>query len=69
MTEFRLINRHEAVTRLADNLVFRVLTGSVKGKEDQEASNFYFDVEPYSNYHGNPEAEAFWTEFTKEKGK
>ena len=36
------------------------------GKEDQGASNFYFDIEPYPSYHDDPEAEAFWTKFVKE---
>ena len=69
MTEFGPINGREAITRLADNSVFHALTGSVRGQEDQEASNFYFDIEPCSDYHDDPEAEAFWAEFAKEKGK
>ena len=35
-------------------------------KEDQGASNFYLDIEPCPSYHGDPKAEAFWTEFAKE---
>ena len=69
MTEFGPINGREAVTQLANNSVFHALTGSVKGQEDQEASNFYFDIEPCSDYYNDPKAEAFWTEFTKGTGK
>ena len=34
--------------------------------DNQEASNFYFDIEPYSSYHSDPEAEAFWAELARE---
>ena len=35
-------------------------------KEDQGASNFYFNIELCPSYHSDPKAEAFWTEFTRE---
>ena len=40
----------------------------LKGKEDQGASNFYLDIEPYHSYHDDPKEEAFWTEFAKGEG-
>jgi len=64
MTEFGLVNRYKAFNQLANNSTFHALTGSVK-----EASNFYFNIEPCSNYHDDPKAEVFWTKFAKEKGK
>jgi hypothetical protein len=54
---------------LADNSAFYTLTGSIKGNKDQEAFNFYFDIEPCSDYYNDPKAEAFWTEFAEEKGE
>jgi len=46
--------------------MFYALTGFIKGKEDQGAFNFYFDIKPCSSYYNDPKAKAFWTEFTKE---
>jgi hypothetical protein len=37
-------------------------------KEDQGASNFYFNIKHYPSYYNDPEAEAFWTEFAKGEG-
>jgi hypothetical protein len=69
MTEFGPINGREAFNQLANNSTFHALTGSIKGKEDQESSNFYFDIEPCSDYHDDPEAEAFWAEFSNNKSR
>src|SRR5712671_2548823 len=63
ITEFGPVNGRKAFDQLANNATLHALTGSIEGKESQEASNFYFDVEPCSDYHDDPEAEAFWTEF------
>jgi hypothetical protein len=68
ITEFGPVNGRKAFDQLANNATLHALTGSIEGKESQEASNFYFDVEPCSDYHDDPEAEAFWTEFAREKG-
>ena len=35
-------------------------------KEDQEAFNFYFNIEPCPSYYSDPKVEAFWTEFARE---
>jgi hypothetical protein len=43
------------------------LTGSIKGKEDQKASNFYFNIEPWSSHPDDPKEEAFWAEFARKK--
>ena len=67
MTEFGPINGREAVAQLADNSVFHALTGSVRGQEGHETSNFHFDIEPCSDYYDDPEAEAFWAEFEKDR--
>jgi hypothetical protein len=63
MTELGPINGQEVVNQLANNSTLHALTGHIKGKKDQEDSSFYFDIEPYSDCHDNPEAEAFWAEF------
>jgi hypothetical protein len=39
---------------------------SEEDDDNQEASNFYFDIEPCSSYHNDPKAEAFWAEFARE---
>jgi len=66
MTELGPVNGHEVANQLANNSTFYALTSSIKDKEDQEASNFYFNIEPYSSYHNDPEAEAFWAELVRE---
>jgi hypothetical protein len=66
MIELGPVNGHEVVNQLANNSTFHALTSSIKGKEDQEASNFYFNIEPYSSCYNDPKAEAFWAEFARE---
>ena len=39
---------------------------SEEDDDNQEASNFYFDIEPCSSYYNDPKAEAFWAEFARE---
>ena len=65
MTELGPINGREAYNQLANNKTFHAFTGSIKGKKE-EADNFWYEIEPCSSDHDDPEAEAFWAEFAKE---
>ena len=37
--------------------------------KDQGASNFYLDIEHHPSYYDDPEAEAFWTEFARDRNR
>ena len=38
--------------------MFHAFTGSIKGKKE-EADNFWYEIEPCSSDHDDPEVEAF----------